>query len=382
MRYRPLGKTGMNVSEIGLGCEGFLNFDQEETDACIRKAVENGINFMDFYSSDPEAHKRVGKAIRPYRNRFHFQIHMCSAWKDGQYYATRDLETAKTAFKQTMEEFGFDYVDVAMLHYVDSLETFNKCLDNGIIAYLRELKDKGIARSVGLSSHNPEVALKAVREDLIDVLMFSINPCYDLQPADEDVEKLWASEAYDRELLNMEPLREELYELCLKKGVGISVMKAFGGGDLLDGSQSPAKVALTPDECIAYALDRPAVASICCGIRSMEDLERSIAYEEADSEEKDYARALASFPKISWEEHCMYCSHCAPCSAGISVADLTKLLNLARAQSEVAETVREHYKDLKAHAGDCIECGVCETRCPFKVDIIGNMREARNIFGY
>lgn len=84
----------------------------------------------------------------------------------------------------------------------------------------------------------------------------------------------------------------------------------------------------------------------------------------------------------------MYCSHCAPCPMGISVADVTRFLHLAKAQgaeedhNAIPETVREHYKVLPHHAGECIACGSCETRCPFSVSIIENMKQAAEIFGY
>lgn len=158
-------------------------------------------------------------------------------------------------------------------------------------------------------------------------------------------------------------------------------MKAFGGGDLLNETLSPAGKALTVFQCLHYALTRPAVATVLSGARSVEQLQASAAYEEASEEEKDYAAAFASFPKISWEGHCMYCSHCAPCPKKIDVASVTKFLNLARAQGEIPETVREHYEVLPHHAGECIECGACETRCPFGVPIMENMRQAREIFG-
>ena len=90
-------------------------------------------------------------------------------------------------------------------------------------------------------------------------------------------------------------------------------MKCFGGGDLLNAEISPAKVALTANQCISYALTRPAVASVLVGAHNVEQLVQSAAYENASDEEKDYAPALSSFPKISWQGHCMYCSHCAPC---------------------------------------------------------------------
>ena len=142
--------------------------------------------------------------------------------------------------------------------------------------------------------------------------MFSVNPCYDLQPASEDVEELWAEKNYEDHLVNMDPERQELYETCQRLGVGIAVMKAFGGGDLLDEKLSPAGKALTVKQCIHYALTRPAVATVLAGAHSVEQLRTSTAYEDATEAERDYAMAFASFPKISWEGHCMYCSHCAP----------------------------------------------------------------------
>lgn len=107
----------------------------------------------------------------------------------------------------------------------------------------------------------------------------------------------------------------------------------------------------------------------------------SLDYEGASEVEKDYAAAFASFPKISWQGHCMYCGHCAPCVKGIDVAAVTKFLNLAKAQRELPETVREHYGALFVKAADCIECGACEKRCPFGVKIIENMRSTKSVFG-
>ena len=129
---------------------------------------------------------------------------------------------------------------------------------------------------------------------LIDVLMFSVNPCYDLQPGDDDIEQLWAADKYAGTLTNMDPDREKLYETCQRLGVGITVMKAFGGGDLLSAALSPAGRALTPLQCLHYALTRPAVASVMCGARSVEELRASIAYEDAPEAERDYAAAFAA----------------------------------------------------------------------------------------
>ena len=269
-----------------------------------------------------------------------------------------------------------------MIHYCDAEKDWQEILDNGILDYARELKAKGLIRHIGLSSHNPIVARKAVESGNIEVLMFSVNPVYDLQPPTENVDDLWADDVYKKTYMNMDPDRQRLYEVCQSGGVGITVMKCFAGGDLLNAELSPAGAALTPAQCIHYCLTRPAVATVLCGAHTTGQLRECIAYETASDAERDYASAFASFPKISWSGHCMYCSHCAPCPMKISVADVTKFLNLAVSSGAVPETVREHYKVLEAHGSDCIQCGTCEHRCPFGVAIRKNMKKAVEIFGY
>lgn len=381
MNYRILGNTGLMVSEIGMGCEGFGENNCQNTQLFFDIAEKNGINYFDLYTPDPAIRASVGKALQGRREKFVIQSHVCSIWKNGQYKRTRSIDEVRRGFQETLSLLKTDYIDVGMIHYVDSLKDWQEIAEGPVLQYVLELKKQGAIRHIGLSSHNPQAALEAVKSGHIEVLMFSVNPCYDLQPADEDVEQLWNEKNYKEHLINMDPDRQNLYEVCQRLGVGITVMKAFGGGDLLDAKLSPAGKALTPYQCLHYALTRPAVATVLAGARTKEQLETSLAYENASDEEKDYAPAFASFPNISWKGHCMYCSHCAPCPQNIDVASVTKFLNLAKAQGILPETVREHYEVLPHHAGECIQCGACETRCPFQVSIMENMRQAEKIFG-
>ncbi len=382
MIYRELGSTGLKVSEIGMGCEGFAEDNCRMTKKLFDAAELAGVNYFDLYTSNPDVRKAVGEALRGRREKFIAQSHICSVWQDGQYKRSRKLSEVKAEFELSLEQLQTDYIDVGTIHYCDALDDWHTIETGGILDYVRELKSAGKIRHIGMSSHNPQVALKAVESGAIEVLMFSVNPCYDLLPASEDVNELWNEANYASNLTNVDPDRQKLYETCQRRGVGITVMKCFGGGDLLDAELSPAGVALTAHQCIHYALSRPGVACVLAGAHTVEQFNQSVAYETASDDEKDFATTFATFPKISWQGHCVYCSHCAPCVKKIDIASVTKFLHLTAAQKSVPETVREHYAALKHHAGECIQCGACEKRCPFGVKIRDNMKHAAEVFGY
>lgn len=381
MEYRELGRTGIKVSVIALGCEGFVANEGALTEQLLNAAEQGGINCIDLYAPQPEMRSRLGKWLRGRRGKFVLQAHLCTVWQEGQYKRTREIGEVKASFEDLLTRLATDYIDIGMIHYVDSLEDWEAVAGGPVMAYAREMQAQGKIIYIGLSSHNPAAAMQAVQSGLIDVLMFSVNPCYDLQPANEDCYALWDGKNYDRQLVNMDPEREALYETCSRLGVAITVMKAFGGGDLLDEELSPAGKALTVNQCLHYALTRPGVAAVMSGAHNVDELEKCLEYTTAADVEKDYAAAFAALPKISWEGHCMYCGHCAPCPQGIDVAAVTKFLNLTKAQNSVPETVREHYAALRHHAGECVKCGACEKRCPFKVTVIQNMQEAVKVFG-
>lgn len=381
MEYRELGRTGIKVSVIALGCEGFVANEGALTEQLLNAAEQGGINCIDLYAPQPEMRSRLGKWLRGRRGKFVLQAHLCTVWQEGQYKRTREIGEVKASFEDLLTRLATDYIDIGMIHYVDSLEDWEAVAGGPVMAYAREMQAQGKIRYIGLSSHNPAAAMQAVQSGLIDVLMFSVNPCYDLQPANEDCYALWDGKNYDRQLVNMDPEREAPYETCSRLGVAITVMKAFGGGDLLDEELSPAGKALTVNQCLHYALTRPGVAAVMSGAHTVDELEKCLEYITAADVEKDYAAAFAALPKISWEGHCMYCGHCAPCPQGIDVAAVTKFLNLTKAQNSVPETVREHYAALRHHAGECVKCGACEKRCPFKVTVIQNMQEAVKVFG-
>lgn len=227
MEYRELGRTGIKVSVIALGCEGFVANEGALTEQLLNAAEQGGINCIDLYAPQPEMRSRLGKWLRGRRGKFVLQAHLCTVWQEGQYKRTREIGEVKASFEDLLTRLATDYIDIGMIHYVDSLEDWEAVAGGPVMAYAREMQAQGKIRYIGLSSHNPAAAMQAVQSGLIDVLMFSVNPCYDLQPANEDCYALWDGKNYDRKLVKMDPEREALYETCSRLGVAITVMKAF-----------------------------------------------------------------------------------------------------------------------------------------------------------
>ncbi len=382
MKKRLLGKTKLMVSEIGFGGEWLERHPEEESVELLRYAGEQGVNIIDCWMPDPKSRDIIGKAMLGNRENWYVQGHLGSTWQNGQYVRTRDMRYVKPAFEDLLRRLRTDYIDLGMIHYVDTEEDWKFLQDSAFMEYVRELKEKGAIRHIGMSSHNPEVSKLAVRSGLIEMLLFSINPAFDMLPAGEDLDNLLSEGyQYDQELSGIDAGRAELYRLCEENNVGITVMKGFAGGRLFDEKRSPFGVGLSPVQCIHYALTRPGVSSILCGFDSKEQVDQAVYYESASDGEKDYASVLANAPFHSYRGECTYCGHCRPCAVNLDIAMINKYYDLASMQREVPATIRSHYELLEHKASECIGCGACESRCPFGVPVAERMKKTAELFG-
>lgn len=379
MNYRKLGKTGLMVSEIGLGGEWLERRNARECREVVAACQEKGINILDCWMCEPNVRTNIGQAIKGSREKWIIQGHLGSTWQNGQYLRTRDVPQVKEAFNDLLTRLQTDYIDLGMIHYVDTEKEFREIMSSPFIEYVRDLKRRGVIRHIGMSTHNPRTARLAAESGEIEMLLFSVNPAFDLLPPSENLDDCFA-ETYADGLNGIDPERSALYRLCEKNDVGITVMKGFAGGRLFKAEASPFGVALTPVQCIHYALTRPAVASVLCGMETTEQVADCAAYETASDAEKDYATPLAGAPRHAMTGQCTYCGHCKPCPAGIDIAMVNKLYDLATMQQEVPASVSEHYKALDKTAADCVSCGGCETRCPFRVQVVERMEAARALF--
>lgn len=379
MRYRELGRTGLQVSEIGFGAEWIGSMDLDEVHAVADRGRAAGMNLVDCWMADPAVRSRLGEVLAPTRDQWIIQGHIGSTWQDGQYVRTRDMAQVRPAFDDLLERLQTDHVELGMIHYVDRVDEFREIMAGPFIEYVRELLAEGRIQHIGLSTHNPKVAQLAAESGEIEMIMFSLNPAYDLMPASDDLETLFGdfAEAGAR----IDPTREKLYATCAARGVGLTVMKPYAGGRLLDAEKSPFGAALTAPQCLHYCLTRPAAASVLAGIESVAQLEDALRYLEATPEALDYASILAAAPAHAYFGQCIYCGHCQPCTVGINIATVNKYADLALAHDEIPPSVREHYEALDVKAGDCTGCEACEPNCPFGVPIAERMEETAALFG-
>ena len=380
MIYKPLGASGLRVSEVGLGCEHLQDKPLSQIQSVLDEAFSQGINIMDVFMSQPQVRMDLGQALAGRRDRMMIQGHIGAGWVDGQYCRVRKPEQYERFFQDLLNYLRTDYMDIGMLHFVDTREDMDLVLSSDMLDYAVKLKQKGVLRTVGMSSHDPVTALKMIETGAIDVLMFSINPAYDAMPPEADVDGLMSKASYANfSAFEPRPERVKLYRACEARGVGITVMKSLGAGALLDARRSPFGEALTAPQCIHYALTRPAVASVLVGCKTAEEVRAAVLYESTTASERDYAGALHGM-RFSPAGQCMYCNHCLPCPSSIDVAQVNKYLDLAELGDQSA-TVREHYLALSHHADECVACGSCEANCPFEVPVIRKMEKARQVFG-
>ena len=378
MKYRKLGRTGISVSEVGLGCEFLQGKEYDVVKAALDEAFNQSINIFDVFMSEPQVRTNIGKALAGRRDKAVIQGHIGSIWKDGQYTRSRNLEDVKPAFDDLLNRLNTDYIDIGMVHFVDEKNDCDIVFQDEFFDYVRGLKEKGIIKTIGLSSHVPSVAIKAVETGLVDVLMFSLNPAFDIMPAGAALEEMFEK---PKEVMKaqLDKGRMNLYHACERHGTAITVMKTYMAGRLLDASKSPFEVPMTTTQCIHFALTRPAVASALIGCITPDDIRQAVSYENAGEAERDFSEVFVK-QSFKAEGHCVYCNHCLPCPAYIDIALVNKYLDLADASDVVPETVYGHYNDMKAKAGDCTACGTCEARCPFGVPVIERMNKAVKVF--
>jgi len=382
MEYRKIGKTEMQASIIGLGSEGISGVSSAEVDRVIGCAIDHGVNILDCCMPGLEVQKNINQALRGKRKKMIIQGHIGSSATSGQYDVSRDIGTCRKNFEDLLKGLGTDYVDFGMFFFVDTDKDFSLCFEDELLNYVLGLKEKGAIRAIGASCHNSEIAGRIAETGIVDLIMFSVNPVFDMTPVNSDIyEILDNTKLKENYTLAIDPERLCFYRICERRQVSITVMKTLLAGKLLLAEFSPLGKAMTASQCIHYALTRPAVASVLLGCKSEAELKDALYYLEASDAERDYSQHIRDFKGTS-QFGCLYCNHCQPCPSNIDIAAVTRYADIAELNAtNIPPTVMQHYKALERHASDCVSCKQCESKCPFGIPVSKNMKKAVTLFG-
>ena len=405
MRYRQLGKTGITVSEIGLGTEHLSGQPASTYDEVFRCAVERGLNYVDVLMPYAEYRDNIGRAIRGIRDRLVIAGHIGVSLEQGQSLKTRDVKACRAMFEDLLTRLGTDGVDVVMLQWVDGAAEMAEALaPGGTLELAARLKREGKARAVGLSTHEPETAMAAAASGAVNLVMHPVNLTYSPQFASTANAVFGSADAATGKRAPI-PL-QGILDVCRRQEVGLVGMKPFGGGALFlrgrgRGEQErqkhgegkgtgtgtgtgtdPAGRAPTPTQCLSFSLSHPEVSCALAGVRNVEQLKEDLHYLDAAADEKDFGAVLNSLGS-SLASGCAYCNHCLPCPAELNVGETLRLLDMVEvldAAQGGGFTLRGDYASLPVKASACTACGACSARCPFGVDVAAKMARAVEVF--
>jgi predicted aldo/keto reductase-like oxidoreductase len=369
MQYRKLGRTGVDVSAISLGTEYLINLPRDHVVSVIHSALDHGINYFDLFFAQPEFRDNMGFAFKGHRDKAMFAAHLGSTDQNGQYERTRDLKLSMELIDDFLRRYNTDYVDVIYLHNSDGQEDYDLIMNNGFLGTAQKYVKEGKARFIAFSGHTVSTAKQAVESGDIDILMFPINLAN-----------------------NVVEGRKELLNACVKHNVGLVAMKPYAGGKLLQKDQlmslehyqlgadkanmeKPSDI--TAIQCLSYALTQVGVSNIVPGCKTVEHLDEALSYFNATDEEKDFSNVIEYFQQFV-EGDCVYCNHCLPCPSEIDIGQTIRLFEMA--QNGITSEIRSAYDAMKANASDCVQCGSCEERCPFGVEVISKMEQADKLF--
>ncbi|MFX1254902.1 MAG: aldo/keto reductase [Promethearchaeota archaeon] len=369
MEYRNLGKTSLKAGVIGLGTEYLLGQSQETVVSVVQRAIKYGVNYIDMVWNISTYLDNLSVALQDQREKVILVGHIGSGEKNGKYRKTRKPKECEEIIFGTLSKLNTDHIDIANVHYVKSEKEYGEIIAAGIVDLALQLKENGNARFVGISTHDPAVAVKAAQSGNFDMIMIQINIANNAMPG-----------------------RNEMLRICAKEGVGVVAMKPFAGGKLLrknrtvniaayqtGGKSLKKKIPklISPVQCISYILSQVGVSTTVPGVKNVAELDETLGFLNATEEEKDFSALLTDFQEYVTGE-CVYCNHCLPCPVDIDIGYTNRLFDIA--QQGLTEAIKREYSTLPVKASTCTQCGACMKRCPFEVDVISKMNQVAILF--
>ncbi len=337
MKYVELGKTGLKCAVVSFGGIPIQRSDAANTMAVVDALEKHGMNYIDTARGYTVSEEYLGAALKGRRDKF------ILATKS----MVRDYEGMKKEVEISLSKLDTDHIEVYQIHNLP-LADFDKVFGpDGAYRALEEAKATGKIGHIGATFHNIDALRKAVEEysDKIETVMFPYNI--------------------------VENQGEEVLRLAREKGIGTICMKPMAGGNLTDWTLA-----------LKY-IDAKGVMDIMIpGMGDATEVERNAAAAEVlgplTAEEEERCEAIRRELGTTF---CRRCGYCAPCTVGINIPSAFLFQNYKLHYEGLGEWAEQRYAAMGHTASECIECGACETRCPYELPIREMLKSVTETFG-
>ena len=334
MEYAMLGKTGLRISRMGFGGIPIQKTDAQVTRALMEELVAHGVNYIDTARGYTVSEAYLGEALCGLRDRFVLATKSMARTKEAM---ARDIETS-------LANLRTDHIDLYQVHNPSLKELEQVCAPGGALEALLEAKAAGRIGHIGVTAHMAAVFERALTLPWVETVMFPYNI--------------------------VETQGEALMKRAHEQGVGFICMKPLAGGALEDAALAMRFIAQNPDVSVVI----PGMCDVREVRQNIDAFENTAPLTQAE---------LAQIETIRTElgtQFCRRCNYCQPCTAGISMSGIFVLEGYLNRYG-LGDWARQRYAAMAKKAGDCVGCGVCETRCPYQLPIRDMLKRCKAEFG-
>ena len=334
MEYRILGKTGLKISRMGFGGIPIQRIDAEGTKKVIHALHKAGVNYIDTARGYTVSEEYLGYALEGIRKDFVLATKSMARTKEAM---AKDIEIS-------LHNLRTDYIDLYQIHNPTPDELEQVQAPGGALEALLEAKAAGKIGHIGITLHPAPMLEKAVELPWVETIMFPYNL--------------------------VETQAEEMIKVCAQKNIGFITMKPLAGGAIDD-----APLALR------FIVNNPDVTVVIPGMATIEEAEQNLAAMEDTTPltEKELQK-IEDIRKGLGTQFCRRCNYCAPCTAGISIYSMF-LMQGYHDRYGLRDWAKARYSAMGKKASDCVDCGICETRCPYNLPIRQMLKKVKELFG-
>ena len=334
MEYRILGKTGLKISRLGFGGIPIQRIDAAGTRKLMEQMKAAGINYIDTARGYTVSESYLGEALEGMRQDFIL--------------ATKSMARTKEAMAAdvdiSLKNLRTDYIDLYQIHNPTLAQLEQVIAPGGALEALLEAKEAGKIGHIGVTAHALDVFQMALELPWVETIMFPYNI--------------------------VESQGIELIKACTEKNIGFIDMKPLAGGAIEDATLA-----------LRYIFANPDVSVIIPGMAELSELEQNLAAAEDTSplsqEEQEKIEAIR---KELGTQFCRRCNYCQPCPKGVNISGAF-LFHGYLARYGLADWAKDRYAGIPVKASACIECGACESRCPYNLPIRMMLKKVAKDFG-